>query len=76
MRSEEKTVGYGYVAPWCDGTLGWAVPRFLGGHGPRCPEIPDLLSHPYAEGALLVKCKITIEVVKGKSGKPIRRRIK
>jgi hypothetical protein len=33
--SNKKTVGYGFVARWHDGTLGWALPEHLCGHPRR-----------------------------------------
>lgn len=72
-----KTVGYVYVGRWSDETLGWIIPKHVYGWGKNLPSIPKLSEMgEWARDAELVKCKITLEVVKGKNGKPIKRRIK
>lgn len=70
----KKTVGYGYVAVWRNGKLGWGVPRYVTGNGPRYPNHLEVTKSQ--DGEWSYKCKITIELVKGKNGKPIRRKMR
>jgi hypothetical protein len=79
--NKNKTVSYGYVGRWHDGSLGWVMPKFLSdNYGPKHPAVPRLQDNPFVSAfedvPLFEKCKITIEVVKNKKGKAIRRRIK
>lgn len=73
---KEKVVGYGYVGRWGDGTLGWFLPMHLSSYGEKYPAIPSGNKYEFCHGELAEKCKITIEPLKNKNGKPIRRRIK
>jgi hypothetical protein len=72
-KSKTKTVGFGYVGRWGDGTLGWCLPTFLNGYK-NVREYPKAADFNDGEPAYL--CKITVQLVKGKSGKPIMRRMK
>jgi hypothetical protein len=75
-RTCTKTVGYGYVGMWIDGTPGWFLPTFLSG-GDRYTEPPNTEASKYVrpEGDYFVKCRITIQVIKGKRGIPVRKRV-
>jgi hypothetical protein len=68
-RGTSKTVGYGYVGEWADGTLGWCLPNHVGGkqHYPCAP-------HPTWSniGEPSYLCKITIERVPNKRMRRIK----
>ena len=36
--NRNKTVGYGYVGEWSDGTLGWCLPKHMIDGGRKRPE--------------------------------------
>jgi hypothetical protein len=62
-RRKEKTVGFGYVGEWADGTLGWCLPTHLSGYSIRVKE--PCAAHPEWSnvGERSYLCKITIERV-------------
>jgi len=69
----EKTVSYGWVGRWRDGTLGWFMPQFACACGTDAPSREKL--QKYAEpDTRFTLCKITVEQVRDKNGKPINRR--
>ena len=68
-----KVVGIAYVAPWQDGSLGWAVPNFI--HHKQI-EQPYIERYKYAEGEWAYRCKITIQLLPDKLGRVRRLRIK
>lgn len=68
---ERKTVGYGYVGRWGDGTVGWAMPRHLSG-STRFAEPP--VQQDWTRGETAVLCRVTVEVVRDKRGREIRRK--
>jgi len=63
---KNKTVGYGYVGEWSDGTLGWCLPNHISGTS-REEETEPCASHPEWSniGEPSYLCKITIERVPG-----------
>lgn len=70
MSKKRKTVAYGYVGEWNDGTLGWFLPKHLdSGHTLKNPRRPTA-TFPHCIGEKGILCKITIEEV------PNRRRRK
>ncbi|MHA1573257.1 MAG: hypothetical protein ACTSX8_04625 [Alphaproteobacteria bacterium] len=70
--SLDKTVGFGWVGRWDDGTIGWILPAVLTGHVGNINTPPH---NSYAgPDVRLVKCRITIEVIKDKRGRPITRK--
>ena len=66
-----KTVGYGYVGKWKAGSLGWFLPNHLEGVN-YVNEPPNPNENFKKEKAYL--CKITVEQVFDKLGRPIVRR--
>ena len=64
-RSKTKTVGYGWVGKWRDGTLGWIMPRHVNGLSLRVPEYPADINFVSDEDQFTL-CKITVEEVPGK----------
>ena len=76
MKVKDKTVGYGYVGRWSDGTLGWFMPMCMSNNSERHPYIPSGKEYSFCWGELAEKCRITIEPIKNHKGLPIRRRIK
>jgi hypothetical protein len=70
-RSKTKTVGFGYVNRWNDGSLGWFLPLHLAGDGRRFSESPNPNANAKHEPAFL--CKITVTQVFDKRGRPIIR---
>jgi len=70
VRSEEKTVGYGYVGRWRapDQTLGWSMPSCVGGYAGQ-NERPSKTDWNKGEPHFL--CKITIEEVLDSRGRRI-----
>jgi hypothetical protein len=70
-RDKNKSVAYGWTGRWSDGQIGWCVPQFVYNNirevAYPCPHMPDL------KGVKLVKCRITVEVVKDKRGRETRR---
>lgn len=76
MKTPRKTVGYGYVGVWRDGDLGWVLPWCVTGKSDaRNPTYPSE-NHFVSDEDVFYKCRITVELVKGKNGKPIRRKWK
>lgn len=73
MHSATKTVGYGYVAKWNDGSLGRILPDYV--HG--CNGLADrvtLRGRTYiCTGDRSYLCRITIEQVFDSRGRPIVR---
>jgi hypothetical protein len=70
-RSKTKTVGFGYVNRWRDGSLGWYLPQHLCGLSRRFAERPNPNERVKHEPAFL--CKITVIQVFNKRGRPIIR---
>ena len=74
MRTAEKTVGYGFVGEWNDGTLGWNLPQ----HVDDSPCAREPSDHWQAAGLdwndRAVLCKITVEAVRDKRGRLVTRR--
>jgi hypothetical protein len=64
-RDKNKVVGYGYVGEWCDGTLGWFLPRHMSGGNRKRPEPPQAHPNWSNVGEPSYLCKITIERVTG-----------
>lgn len=73
-KSRTRTVGYGYVGRWMDGTLGWAMPEHLDSYGRRHTNKPDRKVKRYMRDEPVYLCKITVQVVKDKRGREIIRR--
>lgn len=73
---KEKSVGYGFVGKWEDGQLGWFLPNHLTATGRRLPDIAA--AHPNWSniGERSYLCKITVELVRDKLGRPIIRKVK
>ena len=72
MKKVKKSVGYGYVGTWNDGTLGWNLPTFVCNLPERYIEYPDLRGkHWIGAHDVFVKCKITIEPVISKKTKKL-----
>jgi hypothetical protein len=69
---KEKSVGYGYVGVWNTGDLGWVLPEHLTCNS-FSREFPDK-DFIYPEDDLFL-CKITVELVKDRKGRPIIRHI-
>ncbi len=70
--SADKAVGFGWVGRWSDGTIGWILPDHLLCY-PKGTEAPD--HRPYVDpDKRLVRCRITVEVLKDRCGRPITRR--
>lgn len=61
----KKSVGYGFVGKWRDGTLGWCLPKHLA-QGNNTPDI-----EPWNQNEKAVLCKITVEKVMRKDGREI-----
>lgn len=73
-RSERKTVGYGYVGRWRDGTLGWMLPAHLGGYARPAEPPSDLFQQIALPKDRVVLCRITVEVIKDSLGREITRK--
>ena len=71
-----KSVGYGYVAKWRDGTLGWKVPPHISEQS-RQPRLDEADKGILRRGGhdRLIFCKITIEQVFDSKGRAITRKI-
>lgn len=74
----QKITGYGYCGTWNDGTLGWWMPSFI---FHRDQPNDSYLSRPdkpntLHDGDMLIKVKVTVEPVRGRNGKPVRRSAK
>jgi hypothetical protein len=71
----KRTVGYGYVGKWRDETLGFFLPDQLAGHARHIgiEPVPHDRSWVYPEDVGYL-CKITVEQVFAKNGRPITRR--
>lgn len=59
---KRKTVGYGYVGEWVDGTLGWFLPKHMSTG--KTPERPHA-TFDSAIGNKGVLCRVTIEEIPG-----------
>lgn len=72
MRNKSKTrsVGYGWVGRWDDGTLGWFLPNHLTGYRNDGPN-----DNEHLKGETVFKCRITIEQVLSTNGREITKRI-
>jgi len=67
--TKTKTVGYGYVGTWRDGTIGWSMPKFVEAY----PMSIHSSNHEFSKDSPHYLCKITIELVKDKKGRKITR---
>ena len=72
-------VGYGYVAPWLDGTPGWVMPTHLTTFDrdkKSARKYPGKVeSRPWNSGEASYLCRITVKPVRDKRGRLIVRRI-
>lgn len=78
-----KTVGYGYSSSWRNGggfhEVGRTMPKMIGGNWGtrRSPmEVSNEGRSVLDDGELTYLCKITIEQVLDKLGRPIAKRVK
>ncbi len=67
--TKDKAVGYGFVGEWNNGTIGWCLPSHLS-NGSNTVE-----KRPWNVGEDSFYCRITIERMKNKKGKYIKRKI-
>lgn len=69
----KPTVGYGYTGIWHTGQAGWFMPQFVYGSIDRkFPDDPIRKEDmPLLDGERLFLCKITIEPLVDKAGRPI-----
>lgn len=78
-KNKNKTIGFGYVGQWIDGTLGWSMPEFVSGSGKgtktdrKYADKPRNEGRPWAADEPHYLCKITVELIKDKRGRPIVR---
>lgn len=68
----ERSVGYGYVGRWSDGTLGWFLPDHL--TGDKWTNDPPS-THECAHNATFVLCRVTVEQVFDSRKRAITRRV-
>lgn len=71
---ETKTISYGYVGRWNDGTLGWFLPDHASGNVRFVNQPSERGLRNSSKDDRFVLCRITIEQVFAKSGRPITRR--
>jgi hypothetical protein len=71
LATKKKTVAYGFVGKWNDGSPGWCVPEFIHAGWSRAPE-----AKYFNNGAPSYFCKITIEQVFRKDGRAIVRKMR
>lgn len=79
VRSLTKTVGFGYVGRWENGSggPGWFLPHHLvGSHYGNEPPNPDASKFVSEDGESFVLCRITVERVFGVDGRAITRRVR
>ena len=80
-----KTVGEGWVGKWDDETLGWGLPHFLSSNRKDRNRLPDDIDHSWFYSApdsskisskisRSYLCRITVEQIFDKNGKPIVRK--
>ena len=73
-RTKTRTVGYGFVGVWCEGDIGWFLPKHLTGYG---IEPVNGAAPKYLVGKeRFVLCRITVEQVFDSKGRPIVRMVK
>lgn len=75
---KDKSVAYGWVGRWWNGTIGWILPTHLDPSGGNYPDFENqkyVRAARFRENNELIFCKITVEVIK-RNGKPVRRRIR
>ena len=73
MRSKTKTVGYGWVSKWKEGTLGWFLPAHLCGYN-GSNEIFN--GHECQKGEMAYLCRIEVKQVFDSKGREIVRVVK
>ena len=76
----KATTGKGYVGVFRNGPVGWFLPEHLCGHRTAEPPNPKI-SQYYSraeepDGHRTYLCRITIEPLTDKLGRPITRRVK
>lgn len=79
LKKPKKTVGYGYSGMWHDGQSGWFLPLFIHPRDiRRNPSPPNsrLSTYQFDENRTTYLCKITVEPVLDKLGRPITKRVK
>jgi hypothetical protein len=69
---KSKISGYSWTGKWGDGSLGWALRSFLANGETE----PCIAPFPIAKGEKAYRVKVTIQLVKDKNGKPIKRRFR
>jgi hypothetical protein len=69
-----KTVGYGYVGRWDDGTLGWCTPAHVQGTPGYNEPVSELGKQNAAPDQRFYLCRITVEMVTDSRGRKITRR--
>ena len=81
LKNLDKNVSYAFIGRWSDGKIGWCVPVYLDGygdtkHGRRSPARPTARDMSHFKDVTVTLCKVTVEVVKDKLGREIRRTVK
>jgi len=73
MRTADKAVGFGWVGRWADGTIGWRVPEHVTGFQEVERPRATRFMRPTKK---LTRCRITVEVLPDKRGRPVTRTAK
>jgi len=73
---KDKSIGYGLVARWSDGTLGWAVPAFVYGRALYLRPHQENLAANMGVPVRFEYCRITIEAVTDSLDRPIVRYVR
>jgi len=73
VKNTKRTIGLGFVGCWNDGTLGWCMPTHLSGLKGQCDH-PEVNRWNVGERTYL--CRITVEQVFNKRGRPTVRVLK
>lgn len=58
-----KTVGYGYVGSWRDGSVGWFLPTHLGGTKNQSEPPAHAAGEHSRDDDYFTLCRITVEVL-------------
>ncbi len=75
VKDLDKVIGYGWIGRWNDGQIGWGLPDCL---SDNLTAVADMgpPGRPHAPGEMVIKCRITVEVVHDKRGREIRKKVK
>ncbi len=75
MKNKDIMVSKAWVGEWSDGTIGWLMPQYIDERDQAPDSRQRHLARNTTQPITLYRCRITVERLKDKRGRPITRRI-